>query len=186
MKRIETSIPGVCLVEPAVHRDERGFFLESYNAKAFEAAGIRDRFVQDNHSRSSRGVVRGLHYQLGRPQAKLVRVLSGEIYDVAVDVRRGSPTFGKWVGQRLNAEDFRMLYVPVGFAHGFAVISDTAEFFYKCSDFYSPADERGVAWDDPDLAIPWPLEGTAPRLSARDRNWRPLREAAEKDLPVYA
>ncbi len=181
MKRIETALPGVLLLEPAVHRDPRGFFLESYNQRAFETAGVVRTWVQDNHSRSSCGVVRGLHFQLGRPQAKLIRILQGEVYDAVVDVRKGSPTFGKWIGELLRADEHRMLFVPEGFAHGFCVTSPTAEFSYKCSDYYSPADERGILWNDPALAIPWPV--TFPVLSERDRNWKPLARTDPKDLP---
>ncbi|MFW5857883.1 MAG: dTDP-4-dehydrorhamnose 3,5-epimerase, partial [Planctomycetota bacterium] len=152
MKRIETDLPGVVLVEPEVHGDRRGFFLEAYNARDFAAVGIDDVFVQDNHSLSRRGVLRGLHYQLGQPQAKLVRVIRGEVYDVAVDVRRGSPHFGRWTAVTLSAENKLQLYVPKGFAHGFCVLSTEAEFVYKCSDYYAPAEERGIAWNDPALA----------------------------------
>ncbi|MCP4377836.1 MAG: dTDP-4-dehydrorhamnose 3,5-epimerase, partial [bacterium] len=143
MKRIETNLPGVCIIEPDVFGDERGFFMESYNARSFEQLGINCTFVQDNHSRSRRGVVRGLHYQLEQPQAKLVRVTLGEVYDVAVDLRRGSQTFGQWTGVTLSDENKRMFFVPEGFAHGFCVISEFAEFAYKCSDFYAPQTERG-------------------------------------------
>lgn len=181
MKRIETALPGVFFLEPPVHRDPRGFFVESYNQRVFEEAGLVRTWVQDNHSRSTRGVLRGLHFQIGRPQAKLIRVLQGEVYDVVVDVRKGSPTFGKWIGENLRAEDHRMIFVPEGFAHGFCVVSPVAEFFYKCSDFYSPADERGILWNDPDLRIPWPEAQHV--LSDRDRKWKPLAEMSPKDLP---
>ena len=186
MNRIETAITGVCVLEPVVHGDGRGFFLEYYNERTFGRLGITHRFVQDNHSSSRRGVLRGLHYQLDAPQAKLVRVIAGEVFDVAVDVRLGSPTFGKWVGDFLSAENKRMLFVPEGFAHGFYVMSERAEFLYKCSDFYDPPSERGIIWNDADVAIDWPLAaGAQPTLSDRDRAFRSLREVDEKDLPLY-
>ena len=186
MKRIETSIPGVCVIEPDVFGDDRGFFMESYNERTFEQIGITCRFVQDNMSRSSRGVVRGLHYQLGQPQDKLVRVTLGEVFDVAVDVRRGSPTFGQWTGVTLSAENKNMFFVPRGFAHGFCVISDIAEFAYKCSDFYAPDEERGIAWNDPGLAIDWPLDGTEATLSPKDAAYGPLAEMNDADLPAFS
>jgi dTDP-4-dehydrorhamnose 3,5-epimerase len=165
---IATEIPDVKLIEPRVHRDDRGFFMESWNAKAFAAAGLEAGFVQDNHSRSARGVLRGLHYQLTRPQAKLMRVTAGAVFDVAVDLRRSSPTFGRWVGAELSATNRRMLWIPAGFAHGFLALEDGSDLLYKCSDFYVPEDERALAHDDPALAIAWPaLDG--PRvLSPRD------------------
>jgi dTDP-4-dehydrorhamnose 3,5-epimerase len=187
VKRIDDGrLPGVRVLEPAVHGDDRGFFLEFYNAHTFAAHGIDRTFVQDNHSRSGRGVLRGLHYQLGQPQAKLVRVIVGEIFDVAVDVRRGSPTFGRFAGHVLSAENKHMMFIPEGFAHGFYVVSEVAEITYKCSDYYAPAEERGVAWDDPALTIPWPLVGPAPLLSARDRSFGPLATRPAADLPAYA
>jgi dTDP-4-dehydrorhamnose 3,5-epimerase len=186
MNRIETALPGVCILEPRVFGDNRGYFLEFYSERAFSELGISHRFVQDNHSRSSSNVLRGLHYQIGRPQAKMVRVIQGTVYDVAVDIRRGSPTFGRWIGEILSAENKRMLFIPEGFAHGFYVISDTAEFIYKCSDFYSPADERGVIWKDPDLKIDWPLQGRTPALSGKDQAYGTLATRPEKDLPVYS
>ena len=185
MKRIETNLPGVCIIEPDVHGDDRGFFMESYNQRDFAQLGIDHAFVQDNHSRSQRGVVRGLHYQLDHPQAKLVRVMLGEVYDVAVDVRTGSETFGRWTSVTLSAENKRMFFVPEGFAHGFCVISDLAEFAYKCSDFYAPAAERGIIWNDPELAIPWPLGDDTPILSPKDAAYGPLSAMGENDLPVY-
>jgi dTDP-4-dehydrorhamnose 3,5-epimerase len=186
VKRIDDErLPGVCLLEPAVFGDSRGFFLEFYNQRVFAELGLGRDFVQDNHSRSGRGVLRGLHYQLGRPQAKLIRVILGEVFDVAVDVRRGSPTFGRVTGHRLSADNKRMMFVPEGFAHGFYVLSEFAEITYKCSDFYAPAEERGVAWNDPDLAVPWPLLGPEPLLSGRDRTFGPLRTRPAADLPVY-
>jgi dTDP-4-dehydrorhamnose 3,5-epimerase len=185
VNRIECSTSGVQVLEPVVHGDERGFFLEFYNARTFAALGIDRRFVQDNHSRSRRGVLRGLHYQLEHPQAKLVRVVSGEVWDVAVDIRRGSPTFGTWVAHVLSAANKRMMFVPEGFAHGFYVLSDAAEINYKCSDYYAPADERGLAWNDPTLAIEWPLQGE-PLLSERDRRFPRLADQPSLELPALA
>lgn len=186
MRLIETNIEGVCILEPAVHGDRRGFFLEFYNERTFRELGITHRFVQDNHSSSRAGVLRGLHYQITSPQAKIVRVIEGEVFDVAVDIRRGSPTFGKWAGAVLSAANRRMLFVPEGFAHGFYVLSDEAQFLYKCSDFYDPSGERGIIWDDPGLGIKWPIpEGAAPTLSDKDRAYGPLSGVAEGDLPVY-
>jgi dTDP-4-dehydrorhamnose 3,5-epimerase len=163
---VPTELPGVVVVEPDVFRDSRGFFLETYHVDKYRAAGIEGPFVQDNHSRSVRGTIRGLHFQIRRPQGKLVRVIAGEIFDVAVDVRRGSPTFGRWVGFTLSAADFRQSYIPPGFAHGFCVLSEIAEVEYKCTQPYDPADERGIAWNDPHLAIDWPIR--KPLLSDRD------------------
>ncbi len=161
-----TALPEVLLIEPRVFRDERGFFLESYNARTYAEAGLPAQFVQDNHSRSQRGTLRGLHAQARQPQGKLVRVINGEVFDVAVDVRRSSPRFGHWVGVTLSAANFRQLYVPPGFAHGFCVLSDVAEFEYKCTDYYHPQSEIAIAWDDPAIGVKWPLD--APLLSARD------------------
>jgi dTDP-4-dehydrorhamnose 3,5-epimerase len=163
-----TAIPDVLVVEPKVFRDERGFFLESWHVARYAAAGLPDAFVQDNHSHSRRGVLRGLHYQAGQPQGKLVRVVSGEVFDVAVDLRRSSPTFGRWVGERLSAESHRQLWIPPGFAHGFYVVSDSADLLYKCTGYYAPEREHTLRWDDPSIAIEWPLAGTAPTLSPRD------------------
>jgi len=174
----ETALPGVMLIEPRVFGDARGFFLESWNAAAFAAAGIDAAFVQDNHSRSAKGVLRGLHYQIREPQGKLVRVVSGSVFDVAVDLRRSSPTFGQSTGHLLSGENKHMLWIPAGFAHGFLVLSDTADFLYKCTTLYAPQHERAIAWDDPALAIDWPLEGTVPQLSAKDAG-APRLEAAE-------
>ena len=185
MDRIDTPLPGVWLINPRVVPDRRGFFLESYNQHEMAEIGITERFVQDNHSQSRRGVLRGLHYQVTRPQSKLVRATRGAIFDVAVDVRRGSPSFGRWTGAELSAELHTMMYIPKGFAHGFLVLSDVAEVQYKCSDFYVPEDERGVAWDDPALGIEWPLGGLEPVLSDRDRAWSPLNDADEADFPVF-
>jgi dTDP-4-dehydrorhamnose 3,5-epimerase len=176
MNRVETGLPGVCILEPRVFPDRRGFFFESYNDRALAELGITDRFVQDNHSRSSRGTLRGLHYQSEPGQVKLVRVVVGEVYDVAVDVRWGSPTFGQHVGVLLSAENRRQLYVPVGFAHGFCVLSETADFLYKVTSYYAPQDERGVLWNDPALGIAWPVD--EPILSDKD-----LRLPLLKDIP---
>ncbi len=175
MQVIQTKLTGVLIVEPDVFGDERGFFMETYAARRYAECGITDEFVQDNHSRSVQGTLRGLHYQAHPGQAKLVRVVLGEVYDVAVDIRHGSPTFGQWVGVTLSAENKRQLYVPVGLAHGFCVTSPTADFLYKVSSYYDAAQERGIAWDDPDLAIDWPVQ--APILSARDRTHPRLAEA---------
>jgi len=182
MKLLPTTIPGVVLVEPRVHRDDRGFFLETYHTEHYAAAGIPETFVQDNHSLSSRATLRGLHAQAAHPQGKLVRVIRGEIFDVAVDIRRGSPTFARSVAARLSAENFRQLFVPPGFAHGFVVMSDEAEVVYKCTDLYHPGDEIGIAWDDPELGISWPVE--EPLLSAKDRAAPRLRDQWGL-LPTY-
>lgn len=178
MKAIPLAIPEVVLIEPKVFGDARGFFFESFNAAAFAAAtGVTAAFVQDNHSRSARGVLRGLHYQLPpQAQGKLVRVVQGEVFDVAVDIRRASPTFGHWVGARLSAENHHQLWVPPGFAHGFLVLSESAEFLYKTTDYYAPALERCIAWNDPDLAVDWPLE-SVPLLSVKDAAGLPLAAA---------
>ena len=169
MQVIRTDLPDVLVLEPRVFGDARGFFLESYNERVLaEVAGITARFVQDNHSRSGRHVLRGLHYQLKRPQGKLVRVIAGAVFDVAVDLRRRSPTFGRWVGLELSADNKRIAWVPPGFAHGFVVLSEFAEFLYKATDYYAPEDERCIAWNDPDIRVRWPLTAE-PVLSARDR-----------------
>jgi dTDP-4-dehydrorhamnose 3,5-epimerase len=169
MKVTETGLPGVLVLEPKVFGDERGFFMESWNARAFrEATGVDATFVQDNHSRSARGVLRGLHYQVVRPQGKLVRVVAGEVFDVAVDLRRSSPGFGRWTGVRLSAENRRQLWIPGGFAHGFLVISESADFLYKTTEYWHGEHDRALAWNDPRLAIDWPLGGAAPVLAARD------------------
>jgi dTDP-4-dehydrorhamnose 3,5-epimerase len=170
MKATPTAIPDVLIIEPKVFGDARGFFFESFNQKAFNAATGQDtQFVQDNHSRSSRGVLRGLHYQVQQPQGKLVRVVRGAVYDVAVDIRLASPTFGQWVGVELTEENHRQLWVPAGLAHGFLVLSESADFLYKTTDYYAPEFERCIAWDDATLAIDWPLKGLVPQLSAKDR-----------------
>jgi dTDP-4-dehydrorhamnose 3,5-epimerase len=172
-----TDIPDVLLVEPRVFGDERGFFMETYRASRLAEAGVSAEFVQDNHSGSRRGILRGLHYQIRRPQGKLVRAVAGEIYDVAVDVRRDSPTCGRWVGYRLSAENRRQLWIPPGFAHGFYVVSEWAEVVYKATDYYAPEWERTVRWDDPEVGIAWPLAGGPPSLSAKDAAGKPLAEA---------
>jgi dTDP-4-dehydrorhamnose 3,5-epimerase len=169
MKIIPTTLPDVLIIEPKVFGDERGFFFESYNEKVLaEQAGITAHFVQDNHSRSAKNVLRGLHYQIRQPQGKLVRVVAGEVFDVAVDVRKSSPTFGKWAGFNLSAENKRMAWIPPGFAHGFVVLSDYAEFLYKTTDYWAPEHERCIAWNDPDIAIAWPVQGEV-QLSGKDR-----------------
>lgn len=183
MKIIETDIPDVKLVEPKVFGDHRGFFMESYNADRYREAGINATFVQDNISKSSKGVLRGLHLQNPKSQGKLVSVLEGEVFDVAVDVRAGSPTFGKWVGYLLNDENRRQLWVPRGFAHGFVVTSETATFTYKCDELYAPENEMSVLWNDPDIGIQWPLEN--PTLSDKDRVGRKLMEFNDTELPSY-
>jgi dTDP-4-dehydrorhamnose 3,5-epimerase len=176
-------LPDVLVIDPDVYRDDRGFFLETYHAERYRSHGIEGPFVQDNHSRSVARTIRGLHLQIGRPQAKLVRVISGAIYDVAVDVRRGSPTFGRWVGVTLSADNFKQCYIPAGFAHGLCVLSATAEVEYKCTDLYEPAAEIGIAWDDPAIAITWPVD--SPLLSDRDRRHPTLAGQADR-LPTYA
>ncbi len=169
MKVTSCAIPDVLLIEPRVFGDVRGFFYESFNQRAFHAAtGVNLKFVQDNHSKSARGVLRGLHYQLHQPQGKLVRVVAGEVFDVAVDIRRDSPTFGQWVGEVLSGDNKRQLWIPPGLAHGFVVLSDTAEFLYKTTDYYTPEHERCIAWNDPTLAIEWPALNGPPQLSAKD------------------
>jgi dTDP-4-dehydrorhamnose 3,5-epimerase len=177
MKFIETDIPGVVVIEPRVFRDERGFFLETWHREKYGAGGIEAVFVQDNHSCSQRGTVRGLHAQIEQPQGKLIRVIEGEIFDVAVDIRRGSPTFGKWVGAWLSAGNFRQIFIPAGFAHGFCVTSDIAQVEYKCTAFYHPASEISIQWNDPDIRIDWPLDDIgAPILSKKDIAAKPLRQ----------
>lgn len=177
MKATPLEIPEVFLIEPKVFGDDRGFFFESFNQAKFEAAiGRQAAFVQDNHSRSVKNVLRGLHYQIQQPQGKLVRVVQGEVFDVAVDLRKSSPTFGQWVGEILSAENKRQLWVPEGFAHGFVVLSDTAEFLYKTTDYYAPEHERSIAWNDPAIAIQWPIGGE-PVLSAKDQQGKSLADA---------
>ena len=180
MQVAETVLPGVLVVEPRVYEDRRGFFYESYNYREYAARGISDVFVQDNHSRSVVGTLRGLHYQVAPGQAKLVRVAVGEVFDVAVDLHWGSPTFGRWVGVMLSAENRRQLYIPAGYAHGFCVTSEWADFLYKCSSYYAPQDERGIAWDDPAIGIVWPMR--APILSERDQRHPRLAQVNRGDL----
>ena len=180
---IETSLPGVLVVKPRVFADPRGFFMETYRENVLAAFGIAERFVQDNHSRSSRGVLRGLHYQLRNPQAKLCRVAGGEVLDIAVDIRVGSPTFGKWVSVLLSGDNQYQLYIPKGFAHGFVVLSETADFLYKCSDYYDASDDRGVLWNDPEIGIDW--QTPAPILSDKDQRYLPLSQIAPDQLPRY-
>jgi dTDP-4-dehydrorhamnose 3,5-epimerase len=182
MKFTPTALPEVILIEPSVFRDDRGFFLEAYQRRKFEEGGISAPFVQDNHSRSSGGVLRGLHFQAKKPQGKLVRVVRGAVLDVAVDVRVGSPTFKKWVGVELSEDNFRLLYIPPGFAHGFATLSDVAEMEYKVTDFYDKHDEVTLQWNDPDVGVQWPI--ASPVLSAKDQAGRPLKELAAL-LPCY-
>ncbi len=178
MQAIQTAIPGLLVIEPKVFGDTRGFFFESFNQRVFEQlTGQAARFVQDNHSRSARHVLRGLHYQIRQPQGKLVRVVAGEVFDVAVDIRQSSPTFGLWAGAILSAENKRMLWVPEGFAHGFVVLSEHAEFLYKTTDYWAPEYERSILWNDPDLAIDWRLAGATPLLSAKDQAGKLFREA---------
>ena len=177
MKVITTPLEGLLVIEPRVFGDERGFFYESYNARQFaEATGVTANFVQDNHSRSRRGVLRGLHYQIQQPQGKLVRVTAGAVYDVAVDIRQHSPTFGQWYGAELSAENMRQMWIPAGFAHGFVVTSEYAEFLYKTTDYWAPEHERAILWNDPAIGIGWPLEVT-PTLSAKDQAALPLAAA---------
>ncbi len=177
MKVVPLAIPDVMVIEPQIFGDDRGFFYESYNAKAFaEKTGVSLQFVQDNHSRSAKNVLRGLHYQIQQAQGKLVRVTAGEVFDVAVDLRRSSPTFGQWVGVHLSAANKHQLWVPPGFGHGFVVLSDYAEFLYKTTDYYAPQYDRSLRWDDPDIGIQWPIS-EAPILSAKDQNAKLLREA---------
>jgi len=183
LKVTEKSLPGILLIEPDVHKDDRGFFLETYHRKKYSDVGIDHLFVQDNHSHSRQGTLRGLHYQLNRPQGKIVYVVSGEIFDVAVDIRRGSPTFGRWAGTTLSEVNKRQIYIPEGFAHGFCVLSTTADVIYKCTDLYVPGDENGILWSDPTVDITWPIE--SPILSEKDRKYPKLKEIPENLLPIY-
>lgn len=182
MNVVNTPLPGVLVFEPRVFGDTRGFFLETFRDTVLRDAGIDRPFVQDNHSRSRRGILRGLHFQRRQPQGKLVRVTRGRVFDVAVDIRRGSPHFGRWFGVELDDVSHRLLYIPPDFAHGFLVLSDEADFVYKCTDYYDPGSERGVAWNDPDLAIAWPASGVEPLLSAKDAALPHL--AGHPDLPA--
>jgi dTDP-4-dehydrorhamnose 3,5-epimerase len=178
MQIVPTAIPGLLVIEPKVFGDDRGFFFESFNQRRFtELTGVTDAFVQDNHSRSAQHVLRGLHYQIRQPQGKLVRVIAGEVLDIAVDIRKSSPAFGKWVGLNLSAENKKMLWIPKGFAHGFVVLSESAEFLYKTTDYWAPEHERSIIWNDPDLGIDWQLGKTAPLLSAKDQKGSLLRDA---------
>ena len=181
MQVIDTPLDGVKLIEPKVFGDARGFFLESWNEAAFASAGIDASFVQDNHSRSSRGVLRGLHYQLEKPQGKLVRVVNGAVFDVVVDMRQSSPSFGQWAGYELSAANHRMLWVPPGFAHGFVTLEDGTDFLYKCTELYAPRDEQCLAWNDQDVAVDWPLAGMEPMISDKDRAGKPFA-----DVPKFA
>ena len=184
-KRIDTSIEGVCIVEPTVFGDDRGYFMETYSETEFAEIGITNKFVQDNQSKSKKGVLRGLHFQKVNSQAKLVRVIKGAVYDVAVDLRAGSPTYGKYEGVMLTAENKKMFMIPRGFAHGFLVVSDEAEFVYKCDDIYNHAAEGGLKWDDPDVNIAWPMEGISQDellTSEKDGKWPSLKELKETDL----
>ena len=176
-------IPGLLLIKPKVFEDDRGFFMETYHAERYAEHGLPTDFVQDNHSSSAKGTLRGLHYQLGRPQGKLVRVTKGEVFDVAVDVRRGSPHFGKWIGVTLSAENKHQFYIPEGFAHGFCVTSESADFLYKCTDYYAPEEERGIIWNDPDISIDWPIK--EPILSGKDSSNNCLKDLGD-DLPLYS
>jgi dTDP-4-dehydrorhamnose 3,5-epimerase len=177
MKLLPSDLPEVFIVEPTVFGDERGFFFESWNAERFSEAGLDCSFVQDNHSRSAKGVLRGIHYQLTRPQGKLVRVAAGRVFDVAVDLRRSSANFGRWTGVELSSENKRMLWIPPGFGHGFLTLEDDTDFLYKCTELYSPGDEYCVAWNDPEINIAWPLDGIDPLLSAKDRQCTSLASA---------
>jgi dTDP-4-dehydrorhamnose 3,5-epimerase len=183
VKIVETPLPGVMVFEPKRSGDNRGFFLETYRDDVFERSGITENFVQDNHSRSTKGVLRGLHYQLMQPQGKLVRVATGSVFDVAVDVRRGSPTFGDWFGTTLDDENMRMMYVPPGFAHGFIVLSETADFIYKCTDYYHPESEQGILWNDPNIGIEWPIADV--QLSDKDKRNVVLEKQSENLLPKF-
>ncbi len=184
MKIIETSLPDVVVLEPKVFGDQRGFFMETYHAQRYKELGIEQTFVQDNHSRSRRGVLRGLHYQLVQPQGKLVSVVRGEVLDIALDIRKSSPTFGQWCAVTLNDINHRQMYVPPGFAHGFVVISETVDFVYKCTDYYHPQSERGIMWNDPELNIDWSIPLDEILLSEKDKNHPPLSKVAEEDLPA--
>ena len=183
MQRIETSLPGVCEFRPVVFEDARGFFMETYHFEKFRALGVADSFVQDNHSRSSKGTLRGLHYQLNHAQAKLCRLVEGEALDVAVDIRLGSPTFGKWASVKLSAKTHNLIYLPPGFAHGFLALTDSVQFLYKCSDFYHPNDEHGVIWNDPDINISWGID--SPTVSDKDAKFPKLSQVPRELLPRY-
>jgi dTDP-4-dehydrorhamnose 3,5-epimerase len=183
LKFLPTELPGVVIIEPDVHKDARGFFLETFHEKKYADGKILGPFVQDNHSHSTKGTLRGLHAQLRQPQGKLVRAVAGAMFDVAVDIRRGSPAFGRWVGVTLSGDNFRQLYIPPGFAHGFCVLSDEVDVEYKCTDFYDPAGEISVLWSDPRIGIEWPV--ASPSLSRKDAEARPLAELLDR-LPTFA
>lgn len=187
MNIITTNLPGVIVIEPKVYVDKRGFFLETFREDVLLQAGINAHFVQDNHTRSSQGVLRGLHYQMTQTQGKLVRVAAGSVFDVVVDVRSGSPTFGQWYGTELNEDNLKMMYVPPGFAHGFVVLSETADFIYKCTDYYHPESEQGIAWDDPDLNIDWSIAEIAEKISLSDKDKQnvKLKDQPAEKLPAY-
>ncbi len=187
MNIITTNLPGVIVIEPKVYVDKRGFFLETFREDVLLQAGINAHFVQDNHTRSSQGVLRGLHYQMTQTQGKLVRVAAGSVFDVVVDVRSGSPTFGQWYGTELNEDNMKMMYVPPGFAHGFVVLSETADFIYKCTDYYHPESEQGIAWDDPDLNIDWSIAEIAEKISLSDKDKQnvKLKDQPAEKLPAY-
>ncbi len=187
MNIITTNLPGVIFIEPKVYVDKRGFFLETFREDVLLQAGINAHFVQDNHTRSSQGVLRGLHYQMTQTQGKLVRVAAGSVFDVVVDVRSGSPTFGQWYGTELNEDNIKMIYVPPGFAHGFVVLSETADFIYKCTDYYHPESEQGIAWDDPDLNIDWSIAEIAEKISLSDKDKQnvKLKDQPAEKLPAY-
>ena len=187
MNIITTNLPGVIVIEPKVYVDKRGFFLETFREDVLLQAGINAHFVQDNHTRSSQGVLRGLHYQMTQTQGKLVRVATGSVFDVMVDVRSGSPTFGQWYGTELNEDNIKMIYVPPGFAHGFVVLSETADFIYKCTDYYHPESEQGIAWDDPDLNIDWSIADIAEKISLSDKDKQnvKLKDQPAEKLPAY-
>jgi len=187
MKIIKTNLPGIVVIEPTLFGDKRGFFLETFREDVLQQAGVNAHFVQDNHSRSTQGVLRGLHYQMTQTQGKLVRVATGSVFDVAVDVRVGSPSFGQWYGTELSEENMRMMYVPPGFAHGFVVLSETADFIYKCTDYYHPESEQGIAWNDPDLSIDWNISEIADKiqLSEKDKKNVLLKDQPAENLPSY-
>ena len=187
MNIITTNLPGVIVIEPKVYVDKRGFFLETFREDVLLQAGINAHFVQDNHTRSSQGVLRGLHYQMTQTQGKLVRVAAGSVFDVVVDVRSSSPTFGQWYGTELNEDNINMIYVPPGFAHGFVVLSETADFIYKCTDYYHPESEQGIAWDDPDLNIDWSIAEIAEKISLSDKDKQnvKLKDQPAEKLPAY-
>ena len=187
MNIITTNLPGVIVIEPKVYVDKRGFFLETFREDVLLQAGINAHFVQDNHTRSSQGVLRGLHYQMTQTQGKLVRVAAGSVFDVVVDVRSSSPTFGQWYGTELNEDNIKMIYVPPGFAHGFVVLSETTDFIYKCTDYYHPESEQGIAWDDPDLNIDWSIAEIAEKISLSDKDKQnvKLKDQPAEKLPAY-